>query len=57
MKKVTTNELYKAFCESFPYISISKKNVSDYIKIFGNNNVDMLKDYILSNELEEDIEL
>ena len=50
--------LYEEFCNTYGFVSISKKDVADYYDNMHNTTrVDLLLDYILSNGLEEDIEL
>ena len=53
------NTLYEEFLEQYPFVSISRRDVDEYYRNMHGKQVrvDLLLDYILSQGLEEDIEL
>ena len=53
------DELYQEFRDTYGFVSVSRKDVAEYYRnMYGKQiRVDLLLDYILSNGLEEDIEL
>lgn len=53
------DKLYNEFRERYGFVSITREAVADYYhNMYGKPiRIDMLLDYILSNGLEEDIEL
>ena len=58
------NRLYTNFNNSFPYISIERDVVVNFVKDMGDHVdaddehvLDLLRDYTLSNDLADEIEL
>ena len=57
-----TNQLYLAFITEYPYISVDESVIRDFVKEYpkvtnSSKDLDLLKDYILSKGLEDEIEL
>ena len=57
-----TNQLYLAFITEYPYISVNEDVIRDFVKQYpkitnSSKDLDLLKDYILSKGLEDEIEL
>ena len=57
-----TNQLYLAFITEYPYISVDESVIENYVKenpqiTNCSKDLDLLKDYILSKGLEDEIEL
>ena len=57
-----TNQLYLAFITEYPYISVDESVIENYVKenpqiTNSSKDLDLLKDYILSKGLEDEIEL
>ena len=57
-----TNQLYLAFITEYPYISVNEDVIRDFVKEYpkvtnSSKDLDLLKDYILSKGLEDEIEL
>ena len=57
-----TNQLYLAFITEYPYISVDESVIENYIKenpkiTNSSKDLDLLKDYIISKGLEDEIEL
>lgn len=51
------DQLYEEFVSTYGYVSISKEIVEDFCDKFRSDNVYLLYDYVLSQGLEEDIEI
>ena len=49
--------LYAEFTETYPYVSIERKVVEQFVKNYNNHSVHHLYDFILSQGLEDDIEI
>ena len=57
-----THQLYLAFITEYPYISVNESVIENYVKenpqiTNSSKDLDLLKDYILSKGLEDEIEL
>ena len=57
-----THQLYLAFINKYPYITVNEDVIKDYVKQYpkvtnSSKDLDLLKDYILSKGLEDEIEL
>lgn len=57
-----THQLYLAFITEYPYITVSEDVIRDYVKQYpkvtnSSKDLDLLRDYILSKGLEDEIEL
>ena len=57
-----THQLYLAFITEYPYISVDESVIENYVKenpkiTDCSRDLDLLKDYILSKGLEDEIEL
>lgn len=57
-----TNQLYLAFITEYPYISVDESVIENYVKENPQitncfMDLDLLRDYILSQGLEDEIEL
>ena len=57
-----THQLYLAFITEYPYISVNEDVIRDFVKQYPkitncSRDLDLLKDYILSKGLEDEIEL
>ena len=57
-----THQLYLAFITEYPYISVDESVIENYVKenpqiTNSFKDLDLLKDYILSKGLEDEIEL
>ena len=57
-----TNQLYLEFINKYPYISVNEDVIRDYVKQYpkvtnSSKDLDLLRDYILSKGLEDEIEL
>lgn len=57
-----THQLYLAFITEYPYISVDESVIENYVKenpkiTNSSKDLDLLKDYILSQGLEDEIEL
>ena len=57
-----TNQLYLAFITEYPYISVDESVIENYVKenpqiTNCSMDLDLLRDYILSQGLEDEIEL
>ncbi len=55
--KDVMNAIYKDFRETYPFVSIGKEVVEAFYVRFKSTRVDLLLDYIISQGLEEDMEL
>jgi hypothetical protein len=53
----TVDQLYETFRSTYPYVSVDKKVVARFIKQYKSTNVHMLYDYILSQDLADDVVL
>lgn len=49
--------LYNNFMQQYSFVCINKEVVKQFYERFKSDNVHMLLDYVISNGLEEDIEL
>ena len=54
---LATDQLYEAFRSTYPYVSVDKKVVARFIKQYKSTDVHMLYDYILSQDLADEVEL
>lgn len=54
---MTARELYLAARQEYPYIYFGIEVVEQYLKEGNEPNTDLLYDYILANDLADDIEL
>ena len=57
-----THQLYLALITEYPYISVDESVIENYVKenpqiTNSSKDLDLLKDYILSKGLEDEIEL
>lgn len=57
-----THQLYLAFIKEYPFITVNEDVIEDFVKQYpqvtnSSNDLDLLKDYILSKGLEDEIEL
>lgn len=57
-----THQLYLAFITEYPYISVDESVIEDFVKQYPqvtncSRDLDLLRDYILSQGLEDEIEL
>ena len=57
-----TNQLYLAFIKEYPFITVNEDVIRDFVKEYpkitnSSKDLDLLKDYILSKGLEDEIEL
>lgn len=57
-----THQLYLAFTNKYPYITVNEDVIKDYVKQYpkvtnSSKDLDLLMDYILSKGLEDEIEL
>lgn len=57
-----THQLYLAFITEYPYISVDESVIENYVKenpkiTNCSRDLDLLRDYILSQGLEDEIEL
>ena len=57
-----THQLYLAFITEYPYISVDESVIENYVKenpqiTNCSRDLDLLKDYIISKGLEDEIEL
>ena len=57
-----THQLYLAFINKYPYITVNEDVIKDYVKQYpkvtnSSKDLDLLMDYILSKGLEDEIEL
>lgn len=57
-----TNQLYLAFITEYPYISVDESVIENYVKenpqiTNCSRDLDLIRDYILSKGLEDEIEL
>lgn len=57
-----THQLYLAFINKYPYITVNENVIKDYVKQYpkvtnSSKDLDLLRDYILSKGLEDEIEL
>ena len=57
-----THQLYLAFITEYPYISVDESVIENYVKQYpkvtnSSEDLDLLRDYILSKGLEDEIEL
>ena len=57
-----THQLYLAFINKYPFITVNKDVIRDFVKQYpkvtnSSKDLDLLKDYILSKGLEDEIEL
>ena len=57
-----THQLYLAFITEYPYISVDESVIENYVKestkiTNSSKDLDLLRDYILSQGLEDEIEL
>lgn len=57
-----THQLYLEFINKYPYITVNEDVIRDYVKQYpkvtnSSKDLDLLKDYILSKGLEDEIEL
>ena len=49
--------LYAEFRESYPYVSIDRRVVELFIRRFNTCNVHLLYDFVLSQGLEDEVEI
>ena len=57
-----THQLYLAFINKYPFITVNEDVIRDFVKEYpkvtnSSKDLDLLKDYILSKGLEDEIEL
>ena len=57
-----THQLYLAFINKYPFITVNEDVIRDFVKQYpkitnSSKDLDLLKDYILSQGLEDEIEL
>ena len=57
-----THQLYLAFLNKYPFLTVKEDVIRDYVKQYpqitnSSKDLDLLKDYILSKGLEDEIEL
>lgn len=57
-----THQLYLAFINKYPFITVNEDVIKDFVKEYpkitnSSKDLDFLKDYILSKGLEDEIEL
>ena len=57
-----THQLYLAFIKEYPFIIVNEDVIRDFVKQYpkvtnSSKDLDLLKDYILSKGLEDEIEL
>lgn len=57
-----THQLYLEFINKYPYITVNEDVIRDYVKQYpkvtnSSKDLDLLRDYILSKGLEDEIEL
>ena len=55
--KEKINALHAEFTSTYPHVSVSRQAVEQFLKTFKNHSVHLLYDYILSQGLEDDIEI
>ena len=53
----TINSLYAEFTESYPYVSIDKRVVELFVRKFNLCNVHFLYDFVMSQGLEDEVEI
>lgn len=51
------NALYEEFHATYPYVCIDKLVVEDFCREFDSCNVHLLYDYVLSQDLADEVEL
>lgn len=56
MKK-SIESLYGELRERYPYVSVDKKVVEQFVRNYKSHSVHLLYDYILSQGLEDDVEI
>lgn len=59
---MATHQLYLAFINEYPFITVNEDVIRDFVKQYpkitnSSKDLDLLKDYILSEGLEDEIEL
>lgn len=57
-----THQLYLAFIKEYPFITVNEDVIEDFVKQYpqvtnSSKDLDLLMDYILSQGLEDEIEL
>ena len=57
-----THQLYLAFINKYPFLTVNEDVIKDFINKYpkitnSSKDLDLLKDYILSKGLEDEIEL
>lgn len=52
----TVDQLYEVLRDFYPYVSVDKKVVARFIKQYKSTDVHMLYDYILSQDLADEVE-
>lgn len=57
-----THQLYLAFINKYPFLTLKEDVIKDFVKQYpqitnSSKDLDLLKDYILSKGLEDEIEL
>lgn len=57
-----THQLYLEFINKYPFITVNEDVIRDFVKQYpkvtnSSKDLDLLKDYILSKGLEDEIEL
>ena len=57
-----THQLYLAFINKYPFITVKEDVIRNFVKEYpkvtnSSKDLDLLKDYILSKGLEDEIEL
>ena len=57
-----THQLYLAFIKEYPFITVNEDVIRDFVKQYpkitnSSKDLDLLMDYILSQGLEDEIEL
>lgn len=57
-----THQLYLAFINKYPFLTVKEDVIRDYVKQYpkvtnSSKDLDLLRDYILSKGLEDEIEL
>lgn len=55
--KEKIESLYAEFKESYPYVSIDKRVVEQFVRKFNLCNVHFLYDFVMSQGLEDEVEI
>lgn len=54
---MSKQELIKDFRSKYPFVGISECAVGEYMRLFSNHSVDGLYDYVMSQSLQDEVEL